>query len=87
VTKKKKTSKKKTSKKKASKKADLHKEDTTKTIEAYSADAAEETKQDINKEKTSINENKPTGANSVTISFPEVDEDGIIFVDNNNEVN
>ena len=41
---------------------------------------------DLNKEKTSINENNSLGMDSVTIAFPEADDDGIIFVDNNNEV-
>jgi hypothetical protein len=84
---KKKKAVKKISKKKVSKKADKIEEQVPEEAAAHIAEPAEETKKDINKEKTSINENKPTGANPVTISFPEVDEDGIIFVDNNNEVN
>jgi len=41
---------------------------------------------DPNKEKTSINENNSSGMEPVTIAQPETDEEGIIFVDNNNEV-
>lgn len=41
---------------------------------------------DPNKEKTSINENNSSGMDPVTIALPETAEDGIIFIDNNNEV-
>ena len=39
-----------------------------------------------NKEKTLINENNPSDKDPFTTAFPEADEEGIIFVDNNNEV-
>ncbi|MAG28507.1 hypothetical protein CMI47_23510 [Candidatus Pacearchaeota archaeon] len=70
------TSKKKktTSKKKATKKVELDNEN------------IDELESNKNKEKPSINENNSSGMDTVTISFPEVDDDGIIFVDNNNEV-
>jgi len=70
------TPKKKTSKKKTSKKKTKSK--------SSSADSASE---EQNKENPLINENNSI-MDTVTISFPEVDDDGIVFVDNNNnEVN
>ena len=81
------SSKKVSSKKKVTKKKTSKEDANVESAEMSSPELADETKEDTNKEKTLINENKPTGANPVTISFPEVDEDGIIFVDNNNEVN
>jgi|TARA_Y100000310_G_scaffold168784_1_gene168849 hypothetical protein len=83
----KKVTKKKKVAKKVTKKKDTVKESPPEEVVESIVEPAEETKKDINKEKASINENKQTGDNPVTISFPEVDEDGIIFVDNNNEVN
>tara|TARA_Y100000034_G_C6881581_1_gene404075 strand:- start:779 stop:1429 length:651 start_codon:yes stop_codon:yes gene_type:complete len=84
VSKKKTSKKKKTTKKVKKKKEEI--DDFSECTEIFHPEPADETKEDINKEKTLINENKQTGESPVTISFPEVNEDGIIFVDNNNEV-
>tara|TARA_Y100000034_G_scaffold133189_1_gene198015 strand:- start:4078 stop:4710 length:633 start_codon:yes stop_codon:yes gene_type:complete len=87
---KKSSTKKKTTKKSVKKAA---KKETNKTPETSNEDTLEDdsSKKDFlvidpNKEKTSINENTPPETTPTTITLPEDNEDGIIFVDNNNEV-
>ena len=92
---KKSASKKSTAKKSASKKSTTKKSTAKSKSETKTAETAETVTSspegDVlisnpNKEKTLISENNPSDKDPFTTAFPEADEEGIIFVDNNNEV-